>query len=128
MITSAADRGPLEIRSTRVVTTNAYELGNMVCMTTTGWQLADNSVSDRAADGIVVSAETDEFRVVTRAGEIVPWPEHGVGTQGQLLYLDTAGGLTTTEPAGPSVVTIQLVAKVMDDDNLLLFPQNPFSL
>jgi hypothetical protein len=128
-IESATNRGPLEVAATRVVESNAFALGVLLAFDGGAWVLADHTVAGRAAVGLVVASAPDHFLLVTARGEVVRWPEHGhVAVDGQArLWLGTAGGYATSQPAGAGVRTVQVVALVLDADHLLLFPPEPFT-
>lgn len=118
-ISPAIELSPLEIRSTRIVEANSYESGDLIVVSASPTILADNRDETKMAEGIVVSASSDSFQVVTSAGQVVPLPSHGLGSAGDRLWLGETGDFLTS---APSSVVVQVAAKVVDSDSVLLFP------
>lgn len=112
------ETGPLLVRSTLVQEDNSFAAGDLAAhVPVSGWILADNTVANAKATGIVISASPTEFRVVTSVGQIIPWANHGLGAIGQKLWLGTAGGYLTAAPGWG--FTNQEVAEVYDADRLV---------
>lgn len=121
-------KGPLAVRATRISEPNAFSVPKLVALTASGWQLADNGDADTKAEGVVVAAEAAEFWVVTSRGQVVEIPRHGFGLRADILWLGTAGNGTATQPAGAGIRVVQVVLKVVDSDNIILFPETPFTI
>jgi hypothetical protein len=125
---AATELGPLDLSAHHVTEANTFRLGELVAFTAAGIVLADNTDADKVANGIVMSASPTDFRLITSAGQAVKVPSHGLGVAGQELWLGTSGGVVTSPPSGGPVRVTQYVLLVIDDDNLILFPQEPFSI
>lgn len=88
------------------------------------WTLATNLTSGYRAVGWIASSSPSDFRLITTSGEVVRWPQHGLGADGTWLWLGADGGYATSEPTGSAVVNVQEVGRVLDPSTLIVwFPK-----
>jgi hypothetical protein len=120
MIIPFGSTGPLVAAANLVEEDNTFAAGQLVAITSSGFELADNTVKSKPAIGYVFDAFATAFWLMTIAGTVVDYAEHGFGAAGTKLWLGTTGGIVTSEPTGASAVVIQVVGQVLDADRILL--------
>lgn len=111
----------LDLFADRVVSTQQFSIGDLVALTSTGEALADNTDAEKRAIGFVAAASKTEHWLIMGT-RLVSWPKHGQGECGDRLWLGTGGGYVSSEPTGSSVVVVQEVALVWDENYLIVFP------
>lgn len=124
ILSTATEEILLRGQVTLETTVGSFVVGSLLALTSAGWVLADNTDREKVAVA-VVDQVAPLYRVRTSRGELVRVPSHGLGSTGQKLWLGTSGAMVDSEPAGSSVEVVQEVAKVVDSDQLYMFPNTP---